>query len=331
MTAHPPTPGRTDGCEPRVSVIIPCFAAARFIAEAVASVLAQRQEGVEILVVDDGSPDGAALAEALRPFGGAVTLLRGPHEGVAAARNRGIRAARGRYLAFLDADDRWKEGFLARQMALLEREEADLVYCDAELFGPRARPGATVMRDHPSRGEVTAAAVLAADCVVVMSTVVVRADRVRAVGGFDAGLRLSEDVDLWVRLLLGGGRFVYHRSALALRRIHGANASRDEEGMLEGALAVVARHEAAAVRDRDDRHRVERRVRRIREAYALLRAKEAILAGESGEARRKLWAVFRQTPRWKPLAAWLSLTLAPGPTLRYLRRRQEAIDLEPRC
>ena len=265
---------------PRVSVVIPCFNAAHFIADAVSSVLEQDEEGVEIIVVNDGSADCDALARALHPFGAAVARLDGPHAGPAAARNRGIAAARGRYLAFLDADDRWKPGFLSRQIAFLEDAEADLVYCDAELFGPRAASGRTVMGSHPSRGEVTVAAVLAADCVVVMSTVLAQADRVRAVGGFDPAIRLCEDFDLWVRLLLAGARCVYHRDALALRRVHEANMSRDGEGMLRNALDIVARHADGAELTAGERARVERRVRRARISLDLAQANAAILAGK---------------------------------------------------
>jgi len=327
MTTDDDALARCDPSTPRVSVVIPCYRAAGFVAEAVSSVLAQGEEGIEIIVVDDGSPEGETPVDALRPFGGAVTLLAGPHGGAAVARNRGIDAARGRYLAFLDADDLWKPGFLRRQIALLEREGADLVYCDAELFGTRAGRGRTVMHSHPSRGRVTAAAVLSGECVVVMSTVLVRADRVRAVGGFDADLPLCEDVDLWVRLLLSGCRVVYHRQALSLRRMHDANISRDGDGMLRGTLEVIARHEGRANLDPGERDRVDRRIRDIHAERRVLAAKRAILDGRAEDARRELWETFRRTRGWKPLVAALSLAVAPGPTLRFLRKRQEPWDL----
>jgi hypothetical protein len=177
------------------------------------------------------------------------------------------------------------------------------------------------MGSHPSRGEVTVAAVLAGECVAVMSTVVVRADRVRAVGGFDADVRFCEDVDLWVRLLLAGGRFVYHTDALALRRIHAANMSRDGEGMMRGVLAVITRYAGAVELTDVERARVERRVRRIRVALHVLAAKEAILAGRPDAARRELWDAFVHMRAWKPLVAALSLTVAPGLTMRFLRNR----------
>jgi glycosyltransferase involved in cell wall biosynthesis len=326
MTGRAELGDRAAASPARVSVVIPCFDAAHFVADAVSSVLEQGEEHIEIIVVDDGSSDGRALARALRPFGRAVLRLDGPHEGLAATRNRGIAAARGRYLAFLDADDRWKPGFLARQIELLEGSGADLVYCDAELFGPMAGRGGTVMTRHPSRGEVTVATVLAGECVAVMSTVVVRADLVRSVGGFDAELRLCEDVDLWVRLLLAGGRVAYHTDALALRRIHATNISRDAEGMLRAGLAIIARYAGAAHLTDAERARVVRRVHRIRTRLHVLTAKEAILAGRPDAARRELWDAFLRMRAWKPLAAALSLTVAPGLTMRFLRNRSEQGD-----
>jgi GT2 family glycosyltransferase len=182
------------------------------------------------------------------------------------------------------------------------------------------------MSRHPSRGEVSVAAVLAGECTVVMSTVVARADRVRSVGGFDPSLRLWEDVDLWIRVLRAGGRIAYHTEALALRRIHAANISRNSEGMLRGGLALIARYAGGGDLTDEEGARVQRRVRRIRVALHVLLAKEAIVAGRPAAARRELWGAFVRMRAWKPLAAALSLTLAPGPTMRFLRNRHERGD-----
>jgi glycosyltransferase involved in cell wall biosynthesis len=327
-------PAREDrgraGPEPVVSVVIPCFDAAEYVADAVTSALAQEQPGLEIIVVNDGSTDSEALARALLPFGDLVTRLDGVHEGLSAARNRGIAAARGRHLAFLDADDCWKPGFLARQLTLLAETGADLAYCDAELFGPEVRREGTVMESHPSRGDVTVGSVLAADCVVVMSTIVVRAERIRAVGGFDPSLSFCEDLDLWVRMLSAGCRFVFHREPLARRRVHRTNMSRDRRGMLCGALEVVERYVPMADLGARDRARVAKRVQRMRMALRVMTAKAALLAGDTAAARRELWKAVRSTPRWKPLLAALSLTLAPGPASRFLRGwDQDAADNDP--
>lgn len=116
---------------PLVSVVIPAYDAQPFIAAAVASACAQTHRALEVLVVDDGSRDRtAAIVEALAARDPRVRLLRRPHRGVAAARNRAIEEARGEYIAPLDADDIWLPAKIERQLRALERAPAGtgLVY-----------------------------------------------------------------------------------------------------------------------------------------------------------------------------------------------------------
>ena len=110
-----------------VSVIIPVYNGERFLAEAVESVFAQTYRAVEIIVVDDGSTDGTASVAGR--FGDRITFLRQDNAGVGPARNRGVRAASGAFIAFLDADDAWTRGKLALQVAALREDRAlDLVF-----------------------------------------------------------------------------------------------------------------------------------------------------------------------------------------------------------
>ena len=106
----------------RCRCIIPCFNAAATIGEAIASALAQRGPGGEILVVDDGSTDGS-LAIA-RGFGPGVRVVTGPNRGVSAARNRGIAETAGEWLVFLDADDLLLPETLARRLATAAATDA---------------------------------------------------------------------------------------------------------------------------------------------------------------------------------------------------------------
>ncbi len=102
---------------PLVSVIVPCYNAARFLPEALATIRAQRYEPLEILVVDDGSTDNTP--DVVSGFGSEVRYLRKPNGGPASARNLGLREARGEWIAFLDADDQWPEGKLELQAGRL--------------------------------------------------------------------------------------------------------------------------------------------------------------------------------------------------------------------
>lgn len=120
-----------------ISIIMPAYQAERYIAKAVASVRAQTFQAWELLVVDDGSTDQTAqILERYREDVRIHYLRQPKNKGVAAARNRGIKAARGKYVAFLDADDWWAPDKLERQMACILRTKAVLCCTGRELMKP---------------------------------------------------------------------------------------------------------------------------------------------------------------------------------------------------
>lgn len=117
---------------PRVSVIIPCYNQARFLAEAIQSTLDQDYPAKEVIVVNDGSPDNTR--EVAAAFDERIIYIEQPNSGAAGARNTGIRASHGEYIAFLDADDVCLPGRLAQQAAILDQHpEIGLVATDAYL------------------------------------------------------------------------------------------------------------------------------------------------------------------------------------------------------
>src|SRR5918999_2458867 len=119
-----------------ISVIIPAFRAAGYIADTLASVFSQSYADIEVILVNDGSPDTPRLIDAIRPWRDRLVYLEQDNAGAGAARNAGIAAAKGEFLAFLDADDRWLPGFLESQVRFLERHpHCDMVYADARLIG----------------------------------------------------------------------------------------------------------------------------------------------------------------------------------------------------
>jgi glycosyltransferase involved in cell wall biosynthesis len=183
--------------QPLVSVIIPTHNRASLVREAVASVLDQTYPHLEILVVDDGSTDGTP--EALGLFGDRLQVLRHScRRGVAAARNLGIEAARGDWLAFLDSDDLWLPAKLARQLAYLAAQPR-LRICQTEEIWVRRGVRVNLPRTHrkvagdiflPSLGR----------CLVSPSAVVLHRRLLREHGAFDEALPAAEDYDLWLRL-----------------------------------------------------------------------------------------------------------------------------------
>ena len=230
---------------PLVSVVVPCYRAAPFLRDALDSVVAQGTGALEVLVVDDGSPDGPELQAIVEDYAGSpcpVRLLVRPHRGLAATRNAGIAAAQAPWVAFLDADDCWLPGFVEAQVDLLESSGADAVYCDAEFFGGSDKDGASVMHWHPSTAEVTLESVLAGTAVPVMSTIVARTSAVREAGGFDPEVDFGEDFELWARMLAAGARFAWSPEVRARRRLHDGNMSRNTLGMARGQIEIIHRH-----------------------------------------------------------------------------------------
>ena len=114
---------------PLVSVIIPAYKVAPFINETLESVFAQDLNDFEVIVINDGSPDTEDLEVALEPYKERITYLKQANLGAGAARNAGLRAARGTYVAFLDGDDIWFPIFLSEQIRFLETGDGfDLVF-----------------------------------------------------------------------------------------------------------------------------------------------------------------------------------------------------------
>src|SRR5690348_1054941 len=115
--------------EVTMSVIVPVYQASEYISAALDSVLAQTVSGLEIIVVNDGSPDTEELERVLEPYREWIVYIYQENGGPSAARNAGIRAAHGRYIAFLDADDYWQSAYLSSQLSFLEvNSGVDLVY-----------------------------------------------------------------------------------------------------------------------------------------------------------------------------------------------------------
>ncbi|MBS0554041.1 MAG: glycosyltransferase family 2 protein, partial [Proteobacteria bacterium] len=173
--------------EPAVTVVIPAYNAAWCIRRAVDSVLAQTFRDVELIVVDDGSTDDTAVI--LRSYGNALHLVSQANGGMSSARNAGIRAARGRYVAFLDSDDRWLPDKLARQVALMTAQP-DLAFCaaTATLEDPEGKVvGAWACSGN---GDASVADVFASHATIAggASSVLARRELVQALGGFDETL-----------------------------------------------------------------------------------------------------------------------------------------------
>lgn len=183
-------PAQTDG--PLVSIVMPMFNRARTVREAIASVQAQTHQDWELLVVDDGSTDDSvAVVKGMAAFDDRIICIGAEHRGVSATRNTGIERARGRYLAFLDTDNTWRNGYLQVMLTELERSGWEMAHAALRA----TRDGQTYYRAY----EGSHADLLVANH-VDLNVLVARTDLVREVGGFDTKLRRGVDYDLILKL-----------------------------------------------------------------------------------------------------------------------------------
>ena len=180
-----------------VSVIIPTHNRAREVVRAVDSVLAQSVPVSEVIVVDDGSDDNTVAA--LAPYGEKIRVLRQENRGVSSARNLGIRAAQGEWLALLDSDDHWLVDKLARQRVFHAANPDFLISQTDEQWVRNGRPVNKAKRFRQKEEGWLFEPSLAM-CHVGPSTVLIHRSVFAEVGLFDEALPVCEDYDLWLRI-----------------------------------------------------------------------------------------------------------------------------------
>jgi len=208
---------------PEVSVIIPSYNSAKYLTDAVDSVLNQTFREYEVLVVDDGSTDNTEAV--MRGYRGPVRCIRQRNSGVAAARNCGIKESRGRYLAFLDADDTWRHDKLEAQVRALRRNSVfRACYTAFTVVGPDLTP-IGVKRSHREIASLEDL-LLRGNVIGSICSVVCERSLFETAGGFDPSLSQCADWDMWVRISTLT-EFLYLDEPLVTYRQHAANMSRD--------------------------------------------------------------------------------------------------------
>jgi hypothetical protein len=206
--------------EPVLSVIMPTYNRRAYIVQALESVLSQAPAAAEILVIDDGSTDGTV--EFLRGLAEPrVRLLAGPHHGISGARNAGLDAARGRYLAFLDSDDAWCPGRVNAQVALLDAQpDVDLAYGPHfegdEDLRPMLLPGVPWQLKFAD---------WLTGCRLHLMDAIFRC-RCLAEIRFDERFAVSEDWDFWLQVMRAGCRPAYVPHVTGIIRHHHTNTTR---------------------------------------------------------------------------------------------------------
>lgn len=243
---------------PLVSVVIPAYNHAHFLTESLASVRAQTLQDWEAIVVDNHSADNTA--EVVAGFGDSrISRVLIHNEGViSASRNLGMALAKGRYIAFLDADDVWHPEKLARCIARLEAD-ADVV-CHGERW-VSAKKIRTVEYGPEARARYERL-LFEGNCIST-SAVVLHRDWFAKVGGFstERAFITAEDYDYWLKLARAGARIRFLPDSLGEYRIHEGNQTKAVLRNMEAVKAVVESH-IAALPDKSFGHWILARRRR---------------------------------------------------------------------
>lgn len=297
------------GSSPSVSVVIPCYAQAHFLADAIESVLRQTYPPLEIIVIDDGSPDHA------REVAGRYSEVRcisQPNQGLSAARNRGLHNASGDFIVFLDADDRLLQNALAAGVhAFAARPWCGFVWGYRRLVDTSGQslPAAIMTWEGPARYET----LLRRNVIGPPLTVMFRRPVVHELGGFCVDQPYAEDYEMYLRVARGHETWC-HQELIAEYRIHAANMSHNRAGMLAGHLAALDRQEPAIGADPGLRR-------------ALRDGRRHAMEWLDGLARVEELALSAHRGRWAAVMAGAAMLLVKYPRVffeelgRWLRRR----------
>lgn len=200
-----------------ISVIIPTFNSARFLSKAIKSALEQSYQNIEILVVDDGSTDETErIVKKWQKKDKRIRYLKHKKQkGLSAARNTGIGASKGKFIAFLDADDIWMEDKLEKQIKKIKKG-ADLVYSDAILIDEEGKKKKKTLWEEikvmPRAGKDCLKFLFQKNFIVPASSLILKKEIFKKIGGFDERLRSVEDYDFCLRIVAQGCKISYLNS-----------------------------------------------------------------------------------------------------------------------
>jgi glycosyltransferase involved in cell wall biosynthesis len=223
-----------------ISVIIPAYNVAPYIGETLDSLLAQTYADYEVIVINDGSTDNTeqVILPYRERFDGRMIYQWQANKGLARTRNAGLRVARGRYIALLDADDIWVPEFLEKMLALIESDPTlDLVFPNAWFWGSPNFSGREFQSVFPASEPVTFEKVLRREC-YIFGLALFKRELLETVGYYDEDLGASEDFDLWLRMLRQDCRFGFTREPLVKYRWRADSLSNNSDKLLNNLSKV---------------------------------------------------------------------------------------------
>jgi cellulose synthase/poly-beta-1,6-N-acetylglucosamine synthase-like glycosyltransferase len=314
--------------QPDVSVIVPAYGVAHLLGAALASLQAQHLQNWEAVVIDDGALDD--VASAFAPFAPdrRFRLLLTDNQGVAAARNRAIAASKAPFICLLDGDDLYEPSYLDRMLAAIEADPGlGFVCCDALVFGAGERTPRRYSSLYAMSGRISLERVLDRKFIVFVAAII-RRSAMDQIGGFDASLAASEDLDVWIRLLAAGWSGALLPEPLVHYRRRPASLSSSARRIMTGACSVY-RKASRSLEGRAEQAVADSMLASCEQAVRWLHGEDLVLRGDiaggllllSGAEQRSLrWRIALAIMRRAPfVAAGLLRARAWVPNLRRKR------------
>lgn len=307
---------------PRVSVVIPAYNVAEFIGETLDSAIGQKFREHEIIVVNDGSPDTAALERVLNTRLEEIIYIKQKNLGAGPARNTAIEHARGNVIAFLDGDDVWLPDYLALQLVHLERHHLDMVYCDAMLFGMNSAYRRTFMETAPSTGDADFESILDLKCNVITSGTLARKQAIVDAGMFETERVRAHDFHLWLRMARNGAMIGYQTKPLLKYRVHTDSLSGDSISRAEREIDAFERVRRTIDLTPEQQAIVERRLAGLEADLAVEQGKSYLLKGENREAAVAFRVANRHRRSLKLAIAAFLAAFAPSTLIRFMQKNR---------
>jgi hypothetical protein len=274
---------------PLVSVVIPCHNSARYLSESVDSVLAQTYPAIEIIVVDDGSTDETSTVARTLP----VEYVYQPNRGVSAARNAGIRHSHGKYILFLDYDDRLLPRAVGIGVRLLEEHpECGMAVGEHRYIAADGTPLGSSRKQASGRDHYEM--LLEHNFVETPCSALHRRSSLIVTGPFDETLHGGEDHELYLRIARQGP-LIAHDKEVSEYRLHGSSSSRNAESMLEEACRVLEMELPYLQGDRQKLRARAKGIRFMQRHYGRRLTREIMMTSRlmDPETRRKLGLLRR--------------------------------------
>ncbi|MGE0102608.1 MAG: glycosyltransferase family 2 protein [Blastocatellales bacterium] len=308
--------------DPRISVIIPAYNVEDYIVDTLDSLFAQTRTDFEAIVINDGSTD--RTGERIEQFRSRIRYISRENGGVMAARNAGLRQARGRYIALLDGDDLWEPEFLEILAGMLDADPAaSVAFPNAIFHGSPKFDGRLYQDVYPATGPITFDRVLRREC-SIFGSLVFRRSALYAVGPFDEALegQGAEDLDLWLRMLQAGMKFIHTTRPLVRYRWRSDSLSSSGLSQLRCLISMYRKFHEAPQTTADQRDWIASRLPELTGMLDLAEFRDALAKGDYPAALSALERADRHYDRPKLKLLLAGLKIAPR-AVRWLAGRRD--------